>query len=87
LHDQINGWTQDEHCGLFDAYEPTLMHNALLSEAFNLNPLIFGDLGPRLASISGIAWDGSIAVSYTEPQILMDSIRSPDKVLILLIDS
>jgi hypothetical protein len=29
----------------------------------------------------------NIAVSYTPPRILMDSIRSPDKVLILLMDS
>jgi hypothetical protein len=27
------------------------------------------------------------SVSYTPPRILMDSIRSPDKVLILLMDS
>ena len=29
----------------------------------------------------------NLSVSYTEPQILMESIRSPDKVLILLMDS
>jgi hypothetical protein len=28
-----------------------------------------------------------ISVSYTEPHILVDSIRSPDKVLILLMES
>jgi len=46
----------------------------------------------RSHSVGGGARRGMIvftihAVSYTPPHILMDSIRSPDKVLILLMDS
>jgi hypothetical protein len=51
------GWTRDASVPLFDAYEPTLMRDALTSHP-GLCPLIFGDLWPALAQNSGIEWNG-----------------------------
>lgn len=52
-------WIRDEHCGLYDAYEPTLMRDAILKMP-SMCPLIVGGLWPSLASVSGIQWNGKL---------------------------